>query len=139
MIDAAFLAGLRAVAEQSAEALADRASLARDADQYQAAEVADIASNGFAELAELAGRRLATGRARLAADVRDAESRLATATAGADASERELTAERPDGAGRAVAQRQRAAWDRAEDAATRALETARSALAAFDAATAGGQ
>ena len=136
MIDAEFLAGLRAVAEQSAEALEYRASLARDADQYQASEVADVAASGFRALAELADGRLATERARLATAVTEAEARLATATAGASGAERDLEGSLP-GADRAVAQRQRAAWDREEDAATRALEEARAALADFDAATKG--
>ena len=42
-MDAAFLAELRAVAESTAKGLRDRASLARDADHYQAAEVAELA------------------------------------------------------------------------------------------------
>lgn len=58
VMDANFLTGLRAVAEQFSDALADRASLARDADSYQAAEVADIAAGAFLALAELASKRL---------------------------------------------------------------------------------
>lgn len=74
MTDRDFLAGLRAVAESTADALEGRASLARDADQYQAAEVADLAANGFRALAELAATRLGAERVRLVAAVRDAET-----------------------------------------------------------------
>lgn len=71
VIDRDFLAGLHAVATSTAEALEGRASLARDADQYQAAEVADLAANGFRALAELASTHLAAEERRLLAVIEE--------------------------------------------------------------------
>lgn len=71
--DVAFLASLRRWAQDAAGALGNRACLARDADQYQAAEVADLAATQFGLLGELLVARLDAEHRRLLDAVTRAE------------------------------------------------------------------
>lgn len=142
-MDPSFLAGLRDLAEQFSDALADRAASARDANSHQAAEVADVAAGAFLALAELASKRLAAERARLAEALTRAEARRDEADAdfgtwdraAATAHDRHYLT--PDERARVVARMQSAEGEQAE--AHRAVEAARKALADFDAATKGAE
>jgi len=142
-MDPTFLTELRTLAALAADALEGRASLARDADSYQAAEVADVAANAFRALATLASKCLDGERARLEEAVTQAEARCDEADAdfgtwdraAAMAHDRHYLT--PDDRARIVARMQSAEGELEE--AHRALDAARKALAAFDAATKGGE
>lgn len=140
-MDLALIRALRAWATGAAEGMAERADLAREADQYQASEVADLAASQFAALGERLDALLAGERARLQEALADAEraAELAAETFGAADHaaarlwewEHSALPPTPDQRERIVSRRRET--EEAAESAHEALLAAKAALEAFDA------
>ena len=114
-MDASFLAELRAWAEQARIDFEDRAEWARSRKREQTAEVASLAARTFADLRTICNRRLAAERARLAEAFEEAERK------------------------RRAIEQEHGDWTMIAHYHSERVGKAMAALAAFDAATKGGE